>query len=196
VVLLPLVPLGPLMPVVVDCTGGPPGSCDIVFVRVRKVPCTSFSWVCALLQVPPGSCAWFIVWPFSTLEFPCTPLWLIVRPEGAAALPPTPRLEPVWPFAVELPPMPSEEAEVSPAAAEPPEPRVLLVPAAPVEDPPDPTVEVDMPGAAALPPVPIVLLFWAAARLAPPANTAAAIIAERYRRFAMIKDPWLSSLYP
>lgn len=55
VVLPPLVAFGLLMPVVVDCSGVPPGSCDIVFVRVRKVPRTSFWWVCALLQVPPMS---------------------------------------------------------------------------------------------------------------------------------------------
>jgi hypothetical protein len=133
-------------------TGGPPGSCAIDLVRLVRSPLWTLVWVCDLLHTPPGSCAWSIDCPLRLLPFPCTPLRLIVRPLGAAALPPVPRVDDEVLGVVEVAPRPSEEAEVSPAAALPPEPTTPLALPGLSDPAPVPTVDAAAPGSAALPP--------------------------------------------
>ena len=101
---------------VVDLTGGPPGWCAIDLVRLVRTPRRTCVWVCDLLHTPPGSWAWSIDCPLSAFAPPCTPLWLITWPDGAAALPPVLSEEDDWLGVVDSAPTPSEEAEVSPEA--------------------------------------------------------------------------------
>jgi hypothetical protein len=86
-----------------------------------------------------------------------------------AALPPSPIADDVS-FGVEdVPPTPSEDAEVPPAAALPPEPPVALVLLGVVDAAPEPTVDADIPPAAPALPDP------GEAAIAEPARKQAAI---------------------
>src|SRR6476659_9073114 len=46
-----------------DFVGGPPGSCDMLLVRLVTSPLCTFSCVMDLLKVPPCSCAWDFAMP-------------------------------------------------------------------------------------------------------------------------------------
>jgi len=79
-----------------------------------------------LLNVPP-SCACALVLALRTGPLPLLRLVrLCALPSAAAALPPLPIEEPVPDGPVDVPPVPTVEAEVPPAAAEPPLPVMLL----------------------------------------------------------------------
>ena len=103
----------------VDLTGGPPGSCAIDFVRDDREPFLSLVWVIDLLHSPP-SFAIALAWPFEafglTLDF--------ADALPPAALPPTPIEEDAPALPVDVPAVPSVEADVPPEAAPPPLPTV------------------------------------------------------------------------
>src|SRR5215212_4501927 len=97
---------------VFDFTGAEPGSCDIVLVvDWTSSPAFTLVRVCERLNVPP-SWAWALVFEFSTGPLP----WLTwVRdcalPSTAAALPPAAIEDPVPVGEVEVPPVPTVDAE-------------------------------------------------------------------------------------
>src|SRR4051794_26760426 len=105
---------------VVDFTGGPPGSCDIDFVVELTSPFWTFVLVFESLQVPFSCARAFALlcrlWGLSLI-------WVELRSlVPPAALPPEPMVDDVPLGLVEVPPVPSVEAEVSPEAALPPLP--------------------------------------------------------------------------
>ena len=116
----------------VDFTGGPPGSCAIDLVRDDTVPLWFLVCVIDLLHVPPPWFAIALEWPLVAfgLTFDCD--WTL----PPAALPPTPIDEEVPDGPVEVPAVPSVEAEAPPAAALPPLPTVAEEPDGEVEAPP------------------------------------------------------------
>src|SRR4051812_18596071 len=109
---------------VVDFTGGPPGSCAIDLVRELTSPLCTLVWVLESLQVPL-SCARAFDMPCRLLSLPlmCVELRSLVPP---AALPPEPMVDDVPLGLVDVPPVPSVEAEVPPTAALPALPPVAL----------------------------------------------------------------------
>jgi hypothetical protein len=92
-----------------------------------------------------------------------------------AALPTTPIAEDVSLGVDEVPPTPSEDAEVPPAAALPPVPPVALVLPGVVEAAPEPIVEADMPPEAPVPPAAPALPEPGEAAIAEPARKQAVI---------------------
>src|SRR6185312_6462722 len=105
---------------VVDLTGGPPGSCAIVLVRDDTSPLCTLVWVIDFENVPP-SCAWPCAWALRLPLFPpFETLLLTFWCETPAALAPAPMVD----EPPDVPPVPSEDAEVPPTAALPPVPPV------------------------------------------------------------------------
>ena len=152
--------------VVVDFTGGPPGSCAMLLVRESSSPCLILVSVIDLLQVPP-SWAFALALSCSMLGFSLILLLVVALPSVVAALPAPPIVEEVPAGPVEVPPSPRVEAEVPPTAALPPLP---TVPLEPVEEP-APTV--DALGAVA---VLVCAWAWGAAAVRTTAATARGII--------------------
>jgi hypothetical protein len=137
----------PVLIVLVDLAGGPPGSCAMALVRDVTSPLWTFVLVFESLQVPP-SCARAFDMLLRLLSLPPVFVLLVFR-VPPAALPALPTVDEVSPDGlVDVPPVPIVEAEVPPAAPLPPVPPVAAEPCGPLEDPPLPMLDALWPNAA------------------------------------------------
>lgn len=116
----------------VDLAGAPPGSWAIDLVRDDTVPSCSLVWVIDLLQVPPPSLAWALECALVAFGFTCD----CEEALPPAALPPTPIEDEVPSGPVEVPAVPSVDADVPPAAPLPALPTVAEEPDGDEEAPP------------------------------------------------------------